>query len=186
MVQFNKLEINKTGDELLIDVSVKDLQYYTNVYIDSIYIDTQNTFKSGGPSGNVVYSKTINGSEKSVILKLSKYDLNASITDNMLFVWVKTKGVPSPDVPCGMDNSLVLGVTLYTYNIYCNMLKTLNLEYNNSCSIPKKFIDKYLQYKALQYALITEQYNTAIDYYNNIIRPNKNISTNTVCRCYGK
>lgn len=186
MIQFNKLEINKEGNELLIDVSVKESKYLTDIYVDTIYIDTQDTFKSGGPSKNVVYSKTINGNEKSVVLKLSKYDLDASITDNMLFVWVRTKGTPRYDTPCGMDNSLVLGVTLYTYNIYCNMLKTLNLEYNNSCSIPKKFIDKYLQYKALQYALITEQYSTAIDYYKNIIRPSKTVSTNTICRCHGK
>ena len=50
MIQFNKLQINREGTKLTIDIAVKDLEYYNNVYIDSISIDTQDTFVNRGPS----------------------------------------------------------------------------------------------------------------------------------------
>ena len=43
MIQFNELRISQSGDRLIIDVSVKDLEYYTNVYLSEILIDTQDT-----------------------------------------------------------------------------------------------------------------------------------------------
>ena len=33
MIQFNKLQINREGTKLTIDIAVKDLEYYNNVYI---------------------------------------------------------------------------------------------------------------------------------------------------------
>ena len=36
MVQFNELRITPDNRELIIDVSVKDLDIYTNVYLDYI------------------------------------------------------------------------------------------------------------------------------------------------------
>ena len=44
MVQFNELRITPDNRELIIDVSVKDLDIYTNVYLDYIMIDNQDTF----------------------------------------------------------------------------------------------------------------------------------------------
>ena len=44
MVQFNELRITPDNKELIIDVSVKDLDIYTNVYLDYIMIDNQDTF----------------------------------------------------------------------------------------------------------------------------------------------
>ena len=41
MVAFQELRITPDGQKLIIDVSVKDLEYYTNVYLDTIQIDTQ-------------------------------------------------------------------------------------------------------------------------------------------------
>ena len=43
MVQFNELRITPDGQKLIIDVSVKDLEYYTNVYLDTVQIDAANT-----------------------------------------------------------------------------------------------------------------------------------------------
>jgi hypothetical protein len=40
MIQFNDLKITSDGKTLIIDVSVKDLDYYTNVFLDSIIIDS--------------------------------------------------------------------------------------------------------------------------------------------------
>ena len=59
MIQFNKLQINREGTKLTIDIAVKDLEYYNNVYIDSISIDTQDTFVNSGPSEKPKYTKKV-------------------------------------------------------------------------------------------------------------------------------
>lgn len=50
MVQFNELRITPDSKYLVIDASVKDEPYYDNVAIDSIAIDTQDTYINSGPS----------------------------------------------------------------------------------------------------------------------------------------
>lgn len=181
MVQFNELKIVPDGTKLIIDVSIKDLSYYNNVYIDKILIDTQDTFVESGPSSN---ARSISVNSKKIRLELGKGDV-PSLTNNLFFVYVKTRGIPSPDTPCGMDNSIILGTTLYPYRIYCNMLKTIQLEYSNSCSPPRKFIDRFFRYKGLQLALITGNNLQAIKYFNGFSdNPSISLTSNT-CKCYG-
>ena len=76
MIQFNELRINPEGTKLIIDVSVKNSVYYENVYIDTISIDTQDTFIGSGPSSNVAYTNTLEGDNKSVRLELGIGDVN--------------------------------------------------------------------------------------------------------------
>ena len=90
MIQFNELRINPEGTKLIIDVSVKNSVYYENVYIDTISIDTQNTFIDSGPSSNVAYTNTLTGDNKSVRLELGMGDLLPSLLDNMFFVLLIT------------------------------------------------------------------------------------------------
>ena len=123
MVTFQELRITPDGQKLIIDVSVKDLEYYTNVYLDTVQIDTQDTFVESGPSSEVVYSKTIEGNTKSVRLELGIGDLLPSLNDNLFFVYVGTKGTPSIDTPCGMDNSITLGTVLNKYPIYSDIIQ---------------------------------------------------------------
>lgn len=185
MVQFNELRINSEGTKLIIDVSIKDLQYYQNVYLDNISIDTQDTFIESGPSDKVAYSYTLEGDAKNIRLELGIGDILPSLLDNMFFVWVRTKGIPTPDTPCGMDSLYSMGVTLYTCPIYDYIMQYVR-EVEKSCSVPKGFIDSFLQWKAFEVSIATKNYVQAIFYYNKFIRrlrvfPNK--STN--CSCYG-
>ena len=71
MIQFNKLQINREGTKLTIDIAVKDLEYYNNVYIDSISIDTQDTFVNSGPSKKPKYTKILEGNNKTYVEELS-------------------------------------------------------------------------------------------------------------------
>lgn len=185
MVQFNELRITPDGQKLIIDVSVKDLKYYTDVYLNSIQIDTQDTFVESGPSSKVAYTKTIDGNSKSVRLELGTGDLLPTLKDNLFFVYISTKGVPAADTPCGGDNSLYLGTVFYTSNIYCNLLKTLQLEGITSCNIPKTFVNEFLKYKGLQFSLSTGDNLSAIKYFNSLL--NKLQITNNIseCRCHG-
>ena len=85
MVQFNELKINPQGTSLIIDVSVIDSAYYQNVYLDTISIDTQDTFTENGPSTNTAYKTTISGNSKSTRLELGIADILPSLLDNMFF-----------------------------------------------------------------------------------------------------
>lgn len=61
MVTFNELRITPDGNTLIIDVAIKDLRYYDNVGLDTILIDTQDTFTAEGPSSKAVKFPVING-----------------------------------------------------------------------------------------------------------------------------
>lgn len=60
MVTFNELRITPDGNTLIIDVAIKDLRYYDNVGLDTILIDTQDTFTAEGPSSKAVRFPIIN------------------------------------------------------------------------------------------------------------------------------
>lgn len=251
MVTFNELRITPDGNTLIIDVAIKDLRYYDNVGLDTILIDTQDTFTAEGPSSKAVkfsvvnsidaesfeqdfgsdYSfkgtlkegflytfkvpdptgeYTINGNTysseelttgvhkyekgklvavttpiKSYRIEINKNDSILTFKDNLLFVYVKTKGTPASDTPCGMDEETTLGVTLYHYPIYNAMMNSIK-ELEKNCEVPKNFINSMLRFKAFELAIDTEHYNQAIIYYNKFI---KNVNLNTVtsnkCNCYG-
>lgn len=57
MIIFNELRITPDGKSLIIDAEVSDLKYFKDVYIESIYIDNQDTFAyRESPSTNPVFS----------------------------------------------------------------------------------------------------------------------------------
>lgn len=184
MIQFNELRIKPDNTKFVIDISVKDSEYYQNVFIDTVYIDTQDTFIDSGPSSKPVYTKIIEGNEKSVRLELSQQDISASFPDNMFFVWVRAKGTPSMTTPCGEDNSLVLGVTVDMYSLYQYSFRYIK-EMEKCCSIPKGFINFILRIKALQISVETGNYIQAIKYWEKFFKNlDKNVVT-TNCNCYG-
>ena len=64
MIDFNNFQIYYNGSKIIIDVSIKEKSYFLNVYLDSITIDTQDTFIQGGPSNKACYTHTISGNKK--------------------------------------------------------------------------------------------------------------------------
>ena len=214
MVDFNELRVSPDRKNLIIDVSIKDLSYYENVYIDSIIIDTQDTYIPSGPSNSPIFTyevvsnvtsvyslhdcgcnqvqdyidkencfETSNNEEKRVRLELDNTALNNHLKGNLFFVYVITKGTPSSDTPCNMDNTINLGVTADTYPIYINMLNSLKeLE---SCSTPKLFTDAFLRFKAFELSIKTGQYSQIINYWNKYFK-SLDIPNNTNCSCNGR
>lgn len=59
MIQFNELRITPDNEYLIIDVSIEDAEYYKDVVLDSIVIDTQNTYIANGPSSKAVYTYNV-------------------------------------------------------------------------------------------------------------------------------
>ena len=173
MIHFNELKISADAQHLIIDVSVLSESYYKNVYIDSIVIDNQDTYVGTGPSSNPVYSYSVPDgvskltkktySQKHVRLDLSPVDLGS--LDGLFFVYVRTKGIPSADTPCGMDNITTLGTVCNMYPFYQQAMNYIK-EIANNCSAPQNFADYILKLKGLELAVRTGNYPDAIKYYN--------------------
>lgn len=173
MIHFNELKISADAQHLIIDVSVLSESYYKDVYIDSIVIDNQDTYVGTGPSSNPVYSYSVPDSvskltkktysQKHVRLDLSPADLRS--LDGLFFVYVRTKGIPSADTPCGMDNITTLGTVCNMYPFYQQAMNYIK-EIANNCSAPQNFTDYILKLKGLELAVRTGNYPDAIKYYN--------------------
>lgn len=195
MIKFNELRVTSDGKKLIIDTSVKDLQYYNDVYIDAIIIDTQDTYVSNGPSTNPIFHHEISISnehgpiiteegEKRVRLELDSTALGVSLCDTLFFVYVIVKGTPSVDTPCGMDNQTTMGVVANLYPFYRAMVNYMK-EVEDECEIPKNFIDALLRFKALELSIRTGHYAQAIKYWNKLFMEVKSKTINTRCRCHG-
>lgn len=174
MIGFNELYITKDSSQLFIDVSVLDLDYYKDVYIDSIVIDNQDTYLSTGPSSTPVYTYTVpeGTNKKHLRLELCRIDLLGGL-DNLLFVYVRVKGAPKVDTPCGYDNITTMGSVINTYPLYQTAMNYIG-ELANNCSTPKSFIDWILRLKAIELAIKTGHYPEAIKYYNKFFKNMKN------------
>lgn len=180
MVHFNELRITSDGQHLIIDVSVLSESYYKNVYIDSIVIDNQDTYVGSGPSSNPVYSYSVpNGvsqltkktySQKHVRLVLTPNDLPLN---GLLFVYVRAKGTPAPDTPCGLDNITTLGTVTNMYPFYQQAMNYIG-ELANNCSVSQNFTDYILKMKGLELAVRTGNYTDAIKFYNKFFNGKEN------------
>ena len=105
MIRFATLKVSGECRQLVIDASIEAYSFYDDVYIDSVVIDTQDTFMTSGPSSSSVYTKSIDGNSKHVTLILDKTDFNAAVDfgKDLFFVYITVKCIMSPDTPCGND-----------------------------------------------------------------------------------
>lgn len=186
MIQFNQLRILSDGSRLILDASVQDDLYYKNVYIDSVLIDNQDTYSSTGVSGSPLYKKIITGDTKHIRLELTSKDFTngtLNLSSNLLFVYIKTKGTPSPNTPCGLDNITTIGVVYNAYPIYRECMDYMK-ELEVDCRIPKHLIDKILRFKALELSILSGDYAQAIQYWKKFYVDNRVSNTEICKKCY--
>ena len=205
MINFNELRITSDGKYLVIDVQILNLNYYKDVYLDSIHIDTQQTFIETGPSNKPIYSYVIPDNEQFIytqdcgcrVITEQNEDILIdefgtkhirqfididSIGNNLFFVWVVTKGNPTEDTPCGMKDAVTLGVVYNKLPIY-----NISMKYINSiegCNIPREFMDFIFRKKAFETCLEVGNYNQAIKYWNKFFTDIKESQVSN-CNCYG-
>lgn len=210
MVIFNECRIDKEGKNLIIDASVDSLPYYKNVYLESIIIDTDETFIEHGPSSNPIYSQNFtepdidtqnyNGTVKNNVfiidtqqelelknirLKLNYKELGLdNLNDNILFVYIGVKGVPEPNTPCGMDNKYSIAATVNLRPIY-DMTMSYIKELDINCTIPKGFIDMILRINAFKLSIKTGNFFTAIKQWNKLLKNKRIVSPIKGCGCNG-
>ena len=199
MIRFNELKIE--NNYIIIDVQIEEEKYFKDMYIDSIVIDTQDTFIANGPSSKAIYTKNFNtgidtkkedivytqGTDKynRVRIYIDGKDLNVDIHKTMFFVYVIAGGTPAADTPCRWDENKALHTLVDTQVLYNNMIQYVK-ELNKDCSTPDNFINAILQFNAIDLALKTNQYPLAIDLWkrfysdieSNVVLPN--------CGCNGR
>lgn len=186
MVEFKELRVTPDSKNIIIDVVVNDLE---GVYLDSIVIDTQDTYIENGPSttpvytytvpddglpevytkcgcdvydreGNSIYTDTEPSGTKHLHIILSATELGVTIQKNLFFVYVIASGTDEED----SGNYSIMGVVADLYPYYRKMMSYVK-EVGNDCEIPKWFIDSYLRFKALELSLSTGHYTQAISYW---------------------
>lgn len=173
MIQFNELKFNQDGTILTIDIEVKDLPYFTDVYIDRVDIDSQDTYVGTGVSSTPVYTYTEPTNSKTLVLELDTTDIPLDLSNNMFFVYVTVKGTPDPTTPDYLNIPVTLGVVIHMYPFYQSSLAYLSEIGQNcgqTCQMPKKFIDHILRMKALELSLNTGHYTQAISYWEKFFK----------------
>lgn len=183
MVKFNKLLIPPHNKGIYLEAEVLDMPYFKDVYIDSISIDTQDTFCNSGISKSPVYNKTIEGNIKSIKVFIDEAEIYSKIDKSLFFVYIRTKGIPSSDTPCGLDEPITLGVCADVYNIYRKGIQFIQEVYD-TCEIPKNFIDFILRFKAFQMCLKTRDFLLAIKYWK-MFNETNSFNVNIKCPCHG-
>lgn len=180
MIQLDELAINNYK-ELIVTVTIKDSPYYENVFIDKIIIDNQDTFSITGPSDNPVYSSTVSGNQKSITLTIPDSSILASLDSDLLIVYVIAKGTPSSNTPCSQDNNVIVKAITNWYYIYCRILNLLKREH--PCDINKAFIDEFLRYKLIHFAIMIGDMNTAVRYFIKFYKKRFKPPHINRCRC---
>ena len=211
MVDFNELRVSPDRKNLIIDVSIKDLSYYENVYIDSIIIDTQDTYIPSGPSNSPIFTYEV-VSNVTPVYSLPDCGCNQVqdyIDKENCF---ETSNNEEKRVRLELDNTVLnnhlKGNLFFVYVITkgtpasdtpCNMDNTINLGvtadtypiYTNmlnslkeleSCGTPKLFTDAFLRFKAFELSIKTGQYSQVINYWNKYFK-SLDIPNNTNCSC---
>lgn len=179
MTQINELRVTPDKKYLIIDVQIPDMDYYENVYLDSIMINTQKTYDI---TNSMEPWKTIACDSSKHIRELVEID---GIADNLFFVTILTNGEAADDTPCSLNETYTLGVTCDKYPMYLKGMQFLK-QLGNNCEPPNDFIDYILQNKAFELSLLTGNTQKAIDYWKLFFNEKEKSSVSSNCGCHGR
>lgn len=183
MVSFNQCKIDKEGKNLILNISIENMSYYSDMTIKSITINTDKTFKESGPVGSPI--KEYDNKPKSVQLVISATGLGLeNLNNNIFFVYVTVEGTPGINTPCGKDNKTCVDVAVNLKPIYTQAMSNIK-ELGSECVIPKNFIDFILKTKALELAIKTGNYSMAIKLWSWFLSGNKVSLPSNTCNCHG-
>lgn len=155
MIQFNILKF-LTKETFQIAVQVMDLNCLANVYIDKIIIDTDLNVKESGPSDSPVFEMTVQGDQKAVSFSLNAKDLmNGDTTPRMFFVYVKTKGTPGPETPCGLDKEYSVKAVADLSVVYNKAIALMKCGKGCGCTDDECLVSTKLANLSMEYYKLT-------------------------------
>lgn len=178
MISFHALYITPDKKHLVVDVSIDNLAYYNDVYLDSIVIDTQSTFIETGPTNDAFYVESFANGFKHKRLFI---DID-TLSDNLFFVWVNARGTVAEDTPCGISPKTVLGIVFDKDRLYSQAMKLINSL--DSCAPNDGLIDFILRKNAFDLSLSVGNYTQAIEYWNQFYKDIKSTKPSH-CSCHG-
>ena len=192
MLQWNELRITPDGRYLIIDVEVQHLDYYANVYLESVAFNVFNKSEDyleypNDKAINVWKDSTLDvyppNTESGQVKHIRKFiDLDGTNIQNGLFlVYAVANGEPTEDTPCGAKDRVLVGITYNKGLLYKNSIAALGTM--NNCIPSKDLIDYILRTKAFELSLATGDYKAAIDYWNGTFK--KAITHKNHCGCHG-
>lgn len=204
MIIFDQLRISDDGKRMYINAHVNKADYFNDIYIDSIVIQTADKVSEtdpGLPTSDYVYIKKAeeNAKELNVVLEVS--DLSRSwesdpkaiafnrgdMSKTLFFVYIKCKGTPASCTPCRLDEETTLGV-VFDENVLHQKVMDYTKELVADCNVPSAFIDFILLWNAFKSAIETEHYISAIKFYNMLFdEVGKSCQSRTIktCGCNG-
>lgn len=174
LIHFDKILIS--DNKLELDIKIGEESYYKDVIIKKVKIQDKDTYGTN----NYVYITETRIKKFSKAIPLS--DILTNINNNMLFITVEIQGTPTADCPCNND-VIPTAVYVETSSIIKN-IEQYTAELNNSCSMPKGFMNYLLLYKALEYAIKTCHYKEAISYLDKLTKETK-VPVTSNCKCNG-
>lgn len=175
MIKYNTLEID--GDNLIVDFEVEDKSYYENTRIRGVKIDTPLTYGTEDP----YYSHKFTHKEEEVTRYTNKIPISEAIND-LLIITPYMHVILSSDVPCGAD--IIDMAAVYDKSILLDKGLGYLKELGDTCEISRGFIDFILKGYALDMAIDSCNYNTAIKYWK-MLTMVKGINIKE-CGCNGK
>ena len=197
MIQFNELRLTSNNKCLIIDTQIENLSYFVNVTIDSIFIDTQDSWVSNGPSDNAVrvYSKN-SGKELDIIKDETDRHVRLEITDplidsgknNMYFVYVIADISNAPEImesPSICSKDRIIGTVVNLYTLYKNLMAGIR-ELSNTCETPTSLINNFLQQEMLDASICTGNYPAAIQTWKKFFMREVKYDSTNQCRCNGR
>lgn len=204
MIIFDQLRISDDGKRMYINAHVNKADYFNDIYIDSIVIQTADKVSEtdpGLPTSDYVYIKKAEENAKELNLVLEASDLSRSwesdpkaiafnrgdMSKTLFFVYIKCKGTPVSCTPCRLDEETTLGV-VFDENVLHQKVMDYTKELVADCNVPSAFIDFILLWNAFKSAIETEHYISAIKFYNMLFdEVGKSCQSRTIktCGCNG-
>lgn len=204
MVIFDQLRISDDGKRMYINAHVNKADYFNDIYIDSIVIQTADKVSETDPelpTSDYVYIKKAEENAKELNLVLEASDLSRSwesdpkaiafnkgdMSKTLFFVYIKCKGTPGSCTPCRLDEETTLGV-VFDENVLHQRVMDYTKELVADCNVPTAFIDFILLWNAFKSAIETEHYIPAIKFFNMMFEEvGKSCQSRTIktCGCNG-
>lgn len=193
MVSINEFVIARDAKYLYLKASIDDMEYFENVFIDylefTLHKVVNGTIETStielNPDGTL-HTEPLETEVKNVDLTLTPQDLGLSdFQTPVIEVKVYTKGYPSADTPCGMDEEYVVGITYNESVLYDKGLSFIH-QVGQDCNIPDDFINWILSSSAFDLALKSGNMNDALSWWLRLTSNRRNgYSRNSNCGCHG-
>lgn len=203
MVKFNELGITRDGRHIIIDVQVRDLPSFKEtvtetidgeettttkqvVFLDKIYIVNHEQYADGSSyEDDFVYKIEYGDSDEltSARIVLSEDDV-PGLTEDLFFVFVKTKGEPTGDYK---GEPVTVGVTYHmerVYGIFMDGMREIAMSKDRDCEPPRWLIDLHLRQRALEAAVEAGDFALACKWWKEFYEFTETVTTKT-CNCHG-